>query len=88
MSVSEIKNKERVIKELTLFIRKVFCEPEICTIAKDIARKHLKSPNANVLIADELSAMTSVKIPVEHSEADVLFLELLKDIVEDETALY
>ncbi len=88
MSIAEIKNKERVIKELTLFIRKVFSEPEICTIAKDIARKHLKSPNANVLIADELSSLTNVKIPIKHSEADELFLNLLKDIVRDETALY
>ncbi|BBB31276.1 MULTISPECIES: hypothetical protein [Neptunomonas] len=88
MSIAEIKNKERVIKELTLFIRKVFSEPEICAIAKDIARKHLNSPNANVLIADELSSLTNVKIPIEHSEADEMFLDLLKDIVKDETALY
>ncbi|SIS84775.1 hypothetical protein [Neptunomonas antarctica] len=88
MSVAEIKNKERVIKELTLFIRKVFAEPDICTIAKDIARKHLKDANANALIADELSSLTNVKIPLEHSEADELFLDLLKEIVKDETALY
>lgn len=88
MSISEIKNKERVINELTLFIRKVFAEPEICNVAKDIARKHLNDPNALTLIGEELSATTNVKIPIEHSEADDLFLELLIDIVKDETALY
>ena len=56
MQVSEIKNKERVINELILFIRKVFDEPQICEIAKEIARKHIDQPDANQLIAEELSA--------------------------------
>lgn len=85
---ANVINKERVINELLLFIRKVFSEPEICTIAKEIARKHIKSPNAAMLIAEELSATTNVKIPLEHSEADDLFLELLVELVKDETALY
>ena len=85
---ANVINKERVINELLLFIRKVFSEPEICTIAKEIARKHIKSPNAAILIAEELSATTNVKIPLEHSEADDLFLELLVELVKDETALY
>lgn len=85
---ANVINKERVINELLLFIRKVFSEPEICTIAKEIARKHIKSPNAAMLIAEELSATTNVKIPLEHSEADDLFLELLIELVKDETALY
>ncbi|MGB0732178.1 MAG: hypothetical protein ACPGPF_00385 [Pontibacterium sp.] len=88
MNVSEINHKERVIGELLLFIRKVLSEPEICTAAREIARKHLNEPNALVLIADELSATTNVRIPVEHSEADTLFLELLVEVVKDETALY
>ncbi|MGB1236942.1 MAG: hypothetical protein ACPG4U_01955 [Pseudomonadales bacterium] len=88
MQSADVINKERAISELSLFIRKVFAEPDICNVAKDIARKHLGQENALVLIADELSATTNVKIPVEHSEADTLFLELLVDIVRDETALY
>lgn len=88
MSVTQTRNKERVVNELLLFIRKVFSEPEICTIAKDIARKHMGERDAANLIAEELSATTNVKIPLEHSEADDLFLELLIDIVKDETALY
>lgn len=88
MSVTEIKNKDRVINELMLFIRKVLSEPEICDKATAIARKHVNDANADVLIADELSATTNVKIPVEHSDADALFLQVLKDVVKDEQALY
>jgi hypothetical protein len=88
MAVKEIKNKERVIDELLLFIRKVFSEPHICDIAKEITRKHLGKENASVLIAEELSSTTNVKIPLEHSEADDLFLSLLIELVKDERALY
>lgn len=88
MSTAEIKNKERAIDELILVLRKIMVEPEICATAMEIARKHLNDEHANVKIADELSATTSVKIPVEHSEADTLFLEMLKDLVRDEQALY
>lgn len=88
MSIAEIKNKERVINELMGFIRKVLVEPEICEIAKQIAREHLNDENAAVVIADKLSAATNVKIPLEHSEADRLFLEILIDVIKDEQALY
>ncbi|MFY0658469.1 MAG: hypothetical protein JXR12_17185 [Neptunomonas phycophila] len=88
MAIKEIKNKERVINELLLFIRKVFSEPEICAHAKEITRKHLGKKDAAVLIAEELSSTTNVKIPLDHSEADDLFLQLLIDLVKDETALY
>ena len=88
MSVAEIKNKDRVINELMLFIRKVLAEPEISEKAIEIARKHINEPNADMLIADELSSTTNVKIPIEHSDADSLFLQVLKDVVRDETALY
>ena len=87
-NISDIKNKERVIQELVRFTRKVLAEPQICDQAKAIARKHMKSDHANQLIAKELSGTTSVRIPLEHSEADTLFLELLKDVVRDESALY
>lgn len=88
MNVSEIKNKDKVINELLLFIRKVLVEPDINTKALDIARKYINEKNADVLIADELSSTTNVKIPVEHSDADKLFLKLLRDVVRDEKALY
>lgn len=88
MSITEIKNKERVINELLGFIRKVLQEPEICSQALDIARKHMNDENAAVVIAEELSAVSNVKIPLEHSEADRLFLELLIELIKDEQALY
>ncbi|MCV6591175.1 MAG: hypothetical protein OIF57_19440 [Marinobacterium sp.] len=88
MSVAENKNRERVINELAGFIRKVLVEPEICATALDIARKHINEENADALIAEELSASTNVKIPLEHSDADALFLQVLKDVVKDEQALY
>jgi len=88
MSISDIKNKERVIDELLRFIRKVLVEPEICTAAKEIARKHLNEKDVDRLIAEELSATTNVKIPFEFSDADELFIQLLKEVVKDEQALY
>ncbi len=88
MSVAEIKNKERVINELMSFIRKVLVEPEICEKAMQIAREHLNDENATVVIADEISATTNIKIPVEHSDADKLFLQVLIDVIKDEKALY
>lgn len=88
MSIAEIKNKERVINELLRFIRKVLVEPDISDKALEIARKHFNEKNAEVLIAEELTSTTNVKIPIEHSDADRLFLELLIDVVRDEKALY
>ena len=88
MSIAEIKNKERVINELLRFIRKVLVEPDICDKALEIARKHFDDTDARNLIAEELSSTTNVKIPLEQSDADRLFLELLIDVVRDEKALY
>ena len=88
MSITEIKNKERVINELLGFIRKVLQEPDICEKALGIARDHINDENANMIIAEKLSAISNVKIPIEHSDADQLFLELLMEIVKDEQALY
>ena len=88
MSITEIKNKERVINELLGFIRKVLQEPKISEQALEIAREHINDEHADIVIAEKLSAISNVKIPIEHSEADRLFLELLKDIIKDEQALY
>lgn len=88
MSVAEIKNKERVINELMGFIRKVLVDPEICDAAKAIARKHIGAENATQLIAEELSSTTSVKIPLDRSDADELFLYVLSEVIKDEQALY
>ncbi|WP_417227356.1 hypothetical protein [Amphritea sp.] len=88
MNTAEIKNKERALNEFVLVLRKIMVEPEICKTALDITRKHIDEKHANVKIADELSATTNIKIPLEHSEADTLFLDMLKDLIRDEKALY
>jgi hypothetical protein len=88
VSISDVKQKDRVIEELMRFTRKVLMEPEICSTAKEIARKHMGQENAVQLIADELNATTSVHIGLERSEADELFIELLIEVVKDEQALY
>ncbi|EPJ49482.1 MAG: hypothetical protein OFPI_24880 [Osedax symbiont Rs2] len=88
MLSADVINKERAINEMALLIRKIFSEPEICSISLAIATKHYNDSNAHSLIADELSATTNIKIPVEHSEADTLFIDLLIDMAKDANALY
>ncbi len=88
MNIGDIKNQERVINELIGFIRKVLVEPEICDTAKRIAREHINDDNADTVIAEMLSSTTNVKIPAKHSDADKLFLKVLKDVIKDEKALY
>ncbi|GGO77887.1 hypothetical protein GCM10011348_08470 [Marinobacterium nitratireducens] len=88
MRVSEVKQPEKVINELLLFIRKVLVEPDINAKALDIARKYANEKNADELIAEELSSTTNVKIPAKHSDADKLFLQVLRDVIRDEKALY
>ncbi|MFI0471236.1 hypothetical protein ACGLWX_00760 [Halomonas sp. HMF6819] len=93
MSASEIQ-KSRVINELRGFIRKLLQDPEILTQSLNVAREELSEgsgPAVMARIANEISGTTSVHIPedpAEHSEADKLFLELLKEVVQEEQALY
>ncbi|MDN3521047.1 hypothetical protein [Halomonas ramblicola] len=93
MSSSEIQ-KTRVINELRGFIKKLLQDPKILEQSLEIARRHLRdggTPEVMARIANEISDTTSVHIPddpAEHSEADRLFLELLKEVVNEEQALY
>ncbi|UYG09333.1 hypothetical protein [Halomonas sp. M4R1S46] len=93
MSSSEIQ-KTRVINELRSFIKKLLQDPKILEQSLVIARRRLgDGDQADVMarIANEISDTTSVHIPedpAEHSEADRLFLELLKEVVREEQALY
>ncbi|MCW8887288.1 MAG: hypothetical protein OQK12_18850 [Motiliproteus sp.] len=88
MANIEVRNRERTIEELRMFIKKVLVEPEIIGTSLEITRELIDDENADQLIGERLSASTNVKIPVEHSEADTLFIELLKEVVRDEHALY
>ena len=93
MSASEIQ-KTRVINELRGFIKKLLQDPKILEQSLEVARRHLGEGSQKDLmarIANEISETTSVHIPEdpsEHSEADKLFLELLKEVVSEEQALY
>lgn len=93
MSSSEIQ-KTRVINELRGFIKKLLQDPRILEQSLEIARRQLSEGSkkeAMARIANEISDTTSVHIPedpAEHSEADRLFLEVLKEVVDEEQALY
>ncbi|MBW6391346.1 MAG: hypothetical protein LPK08_16435 [Halomonas sp.] len=94
MSASSEIQKTRVINELRGFIKKLLQEPQILERSLEIARRHYAEGNpegAQARIANEISDTTSVHIPEdpqEHSEADKLFLELLKEVISEEQALY
>ena len=88
MANLETRNRDRMIEELKIFIKKVLVEPEIARTSVNIARKLANEKDADRLIGEAISAQTSIKIPPEHSPADKLFLEILKDVVRDEKALY
>ncbi len=88
MSAIEIRNRDRTIEEMRIFIKKVLVEPEIVPHCLQIARQLIDEDNADQKIAEQISGTTNVKIPNDHSDADKLFIELLKEVVRDEKALY
>ncbi|MBZ9560443.1 MULTISPECIES: hypothetical protein [Modicisalibacter] len=93
MAGSEMQ-KIRVINELREFIKKLLQDPQILEQSLTVARRHLGEGNSDRVlasIANEISDTTSVHIPddpAEFSEADRLYLELLKEVVSEEQALY
>ncbi|NOG31059.1 hypothetical protein OR573_09170 [Halomonas sp. CH40] len=93
MSASEIQ-KTRIINELQGFIRKLLQDPKILEQSLEVARKEFANGNSQDVmarIANEISDTTSVHIPedpAEHSEADKLFLALLREVIMEEQALY
>lgn len=94
MSASSEIQKTRVINELRDFIKKLLQDPQILERSLEVARRHYSEGNPDDVaarIANEISDTTSVHIPEdpqEHSEADRLFLELLKEVISEEQALY
>ncbi|ANF57555.1 hypothetical protein [Halotalea alkalilenta] len=91
MTTSSEMQQARVIKELRGFIKKLLYDPSILPTALEIARRHSGEKDAAERIAEEISSTTSVKIPTresQHSPADKLFLALLKEVIEEERALY
>ncbi|MBZ2169251.1 MULTISPECIES: hypothetical protein [Marinobacter] len=88
MSTSVESRQARMIDELRVFIKKVLSEPTIAVKSMEIARKYRSEPNANELIAQEISANTNIRIPEQWSEADRMFLDIIHEVLEDEEALY
>lgn len=88
MSTSEESRQAKVISELSVFIRKVLSDPTVASKCMEIARKLKDDPNADKLIAEEVSASTIVRIPEELSDADRIFIGLIRQVLDDEAALY
>ncbi|WP_404365358.1 hypothetical protein [Marinobacter sp.] len=88
MNKSSEGRQARIIDELRVFIKKVMSDPTIAVKSMEIARKHRGKPNADELIAREISSSTNVRIPENWSEADRMFLEILHDALDDEEAMY
>ncbi len=88
MSNLELRNRDRAIEELRIFLKKIFVEPEIIPHSLAITRELIDEENADAKIAQRISDTTNVKIPAEHSDADKLFLHVLREVVRDEKAMY
>jgi len=88
MSSLELRNRDRAIEELRLFLKKIFVEPGIISHSLAITRDLIDEENADAIIAQKISDTTNVKIPTEHSDADKLFLQVLREVVRDENAMY
>lgn len=88
MSGAEESRQAKVISEMRVFIRKVLSDPTIATKCMEIARKHKSDPDAMRIIAEEISANTIVRIPEDHSDADKIFLDIIREVLDDEAALY
>ena len=84
----ELRNRDRAIEELRIFLKKICVEPEIISHSLAITRDLIDEENADAIIAQKISDTTNVKIPTEHSDADRLFLQVLREVVRDEKAMY
>ncbi|MDP4547601.1 MAG: hypothetical protein ABJM19_01095 [Marinobacter sp.] len=88
MSSSVESHQAKMIGELRVFIKKVLSDPTIAVKSVDIARKYKGQADADELIAREISANTTIRIPEAWSDADKMFLEILHEVLDDEDALY
>lgn len=78
----------KMIAEMRGFIKKVLADPTIPAKCMEIGRRLHTEKDADRKMADEISATTTIRIPDEMSDADQLFIEVLKEVLEDEAALY
>ena len=88
MSSIEESRQAKVIAELRSFIKKVLADPSVAAKSMEIARRLKNEAGADRKIADEISSQTTVRIPEKMSEADLMFLEIIHEVLDDEAALY
>ncbi|OZG74988.1 hypothetical protein BTA51_00880 [Hahella sp. CCB-MM4] len=88
MSSADEGRQARIIDEMRGFIKKVLADPTIPAKCMEIARRLHNDENADQKIADEISATTTIRIPEIMSDADRIFIEAIKEVLEDEAALY
>jgi len=91
MSSSSEITKARALTELRLFLKKLLLEPGTLEKTLEIAGRHYGDHQMMDKVADEITSETLIKIPEdpkERTEADELFLELLKEVIEESKALY
>lgn len=88
MSSAEESRQAKVISELRTFIKKVLSDPTVASTCMDIARSLKNEPEADLKIAEAISSQTIVRIPEVLSDADRIFIDIIKDVLEDESALY
>ena len=88
MSSTNESRQAKMIDELRGFIKKVLADPTIPARCMEIARSLQNEEDSSRKIANEISATTTIRIPENMSEADELFIEVVKDVLEDEAALY
>lgn len=88
MSSAEESRQAKVISELRVFIKKVLSDPTVASTCMEIARRVKDEPDSDLKMAEEISSATIVRIPENHSDADKIFLGIIKDVLEDESALY
>lgn len=88
MSTVDESRQIKIINELRVFIKKVLSDPTIAVKSMEIARKYKDDPSADEKIAREIGANTSVRIPEKFSDADRMFLEIIREVLDDEKALY
>ncbi|MCP5161303.1 MAG: hypothetical protein H6999_12230 [Hahellaceae bacterium] len=88
MSAASEGRQARIIEELRSFIKKVLSDPSVAKTSMEIARKYKHDLSADKKIAEEISAATTVRIPDVLSDADKIFIEIIREVLEDESALY
>lgn len=88
MSSADESRQNKVISELRTFIKKALSDPTLAAKCMEIARRLKNETDAEKKMAAEISAKTIVRIPEKLSEADKIFIEIIQEVLEDESALY